>query len=104
MTASKGSGRATLQSTSQRTSASGRRSRPQKRPEAAAPSSPPPPPVDAPPPASSQTPGGGRPEAALPNVGINLRLLREERGLTLQELAERSGVSKAMLNQIEGGK
>ncbi len=104
MTASKGSGRATLQSTSQRTSASGRRSRPQKRPEAAPPSSTTPPPVAGPLASSGQTPEGGRPEAALPNVGINLRLLREERGLTLQELAERSGVSKAMLNQIEGGK
>jgi transcriptional regulator with XRE-family HTH domain len=42
--------------------------------------------------------------AELPNVGENLRLLRQERGLTLQELAERTGVSKAMLNQIETGK
>ena len=42
--------------------------------------------------------------AGLPDVGVNLRLLRQERGLTLQELSERSGVSKAMLNQIEGGK
>ena len=40
----------------------------------------------------------------LPDVGTNLHLLRQERGLTLQELSERSGVSKAMLNQIEGGK
>ncbi len=39
-----------------------------------------------------------------PDVGANLRLLRQERGLTLAELAERSGVSKAMLNQIENGK
>ena len=39
-----------------------------------------------------------------PNVGENLRVLRLERGLTLSELAERSGVSKAMLNQIESGK
>jgi transcriptional regulator with XRE-family HTH domain len=37
-------------------------------------------------------------------VGVNLRLLREDRGLTLQELSERSGVSKAMLAQIEAGK
>lgn len=44
------------------------------------------------------------PPAAEPNVGENLRVLRLERGLTLTELAERSGVSKAMLNQIESGK
>jgi len=42
-----------------------------------------------------------RPE---PNVGDNLRVLRTERGLSLAELSERSGVSKAMLNQIETGK
>lgn len=39
-----------------------------------------------------------------PNVGENLRLLRGERGLSLADLAERSGVSRAMLNQIETGK
>jgi XRE family transcriptional regulator, regulator of sulfur utilization len=39
-----------------------------------------------------------------PNVGENLRLLRTERGLSLADLAERSGVSRAMLNQIETGK
>lgn len=40
----------------------------------------------------------------MPDVGVNLRLLREERSLTLQDLSDRSGVSKAMLNQIEAGK
>ena len=44
------------------------------------------------------------PELAEPDVGANLRLLRLERRLTLAELAERSGVSKAMLNQIENAK
>lgn len=39
-----------------------------------------------------------------PSVGENLRLLRQERGLSLAELAARTGVSKAMLNQIETGK
>jgi len=53
---------------------------------------------------ASEVGDSGRPPAGAPDVGVNLRLLREERGLTLQELAERSGVSKAMLNQIEGGK
>lgn len=104
MTVSKASGRATIQSPSERTSATGRPSRRGKRKS---------PPAASPPPAaeesqsaspSSPTPAGKRPEAALPNVGVNLRLLREERGLTLQELSERSGVSKAMLNQIEAGR
>lgn len=45
-----------------------------------------------------------KPTAGSPDVGVNLRLLRQDRGLTLQDLAERSGVSKAMLNQIEAGK
>lgn len=44
------------------------------------------------------------PAPAEPDVGANLRLLRLERRLTLAELAERSGVSKAMLNQIENAK
>ncbi len=39
-----------------------------------------------------------------PRVGDNLRILRMERGMSLAELAERSEVSKAMLNQIEMGK
>jgi transcriptional regulator with XRE-family HTH domain len=47
----------------------------------------------------------GKPRAeTIPDVGINLHLLRQERGLTLAELSERSGVSKAMLNQIESGR
>ena len=37
-------------------------------------------------------------------VAENLRLLREERNLSLQNLAERTGVSKSMLRQIETGK
>jgi transcriptional regulator with XRE-family HTH domain len=51
-----------------------------------------------------QTPSTKESQPAEPNVGENLRVLRLERGLTLTELAERSGVSKAMLNQIESGK
>ena len=36
-------------------------------------------------------------------VAKNVRRLREERGLSLDELARRSGVSKSMLAQIERG-
>lgn len=104
MTASKAAGRATIQSSSQRTSASrrgsGRSKGKSSPPQPATPASEDPRAATP----SSQTPAGKRPEAALPNVGVNLRLLREERGLTLQELSERSGVSKAMLNQIEAGR
>ncbi|MDX2090657.1 MAG: XRE family transcriptional regulator [Kofleriaceae bacterium] len=37
-------------------------------------------------------------------VGANLRRLRTKRGLSLQRLSESSGVSRAMLSQIELGK
>jgi transcriptional regulator with XRE-family HTH domain len=37
-------------------------------------------------------------------VSANLRRLRHDRGLTLDQLSESSGVSRAMLNQIETGK
>ncbi len=43
-------------------------------------------------------------EAIPPAVGINLRRLRSKRGLSLQQLAQRSGVSRAMLGQIELGR
>jgi transcriptional regulator with XRE-family HTH domain len=39
-----------------------------------------------------------------PVVGANLRRLRGQRGLTLEKLAASSGVSRAMLNQIELGR
>jgi transcriptional regulator with XRE-family HTH domain len=42
-------------------------------------------------------------EDAAPTVGVNLRRLRSRRGLTLERLAQRSGVSRAMLSQIELG-
>ena len=38
-----------------------------------------------------------------PVVGANLRRLRSQRGLSLEKLAQRSGVSRAMLGQIELG-
>lgn len=37
-------------------------------------------------------------------VGENLRQLRRKHGLSLEQLAQRSGVSRAMLGQIETGK
>lgn len=39
-----------------------------------------------------------------PLIGTNIRRFRREKSLTLDVLAERSGVSKAMLSQIEGEK
>jgi transcriptional regulator with XRE-family HTH domain len=44
-----------------------------------------------------------RDEDIAPAVGVNLRRLRSKRGLSLVRLAERSGVSRAMLGQIELG-
>jgi len=41
---------------------------------------------------------------SLPALGANLRTLRQKQGLSLDVLARRSGVSKAMLSQIEQGK
>jgi transcriptional regulator with XRE-family HTH domain len=46
----------------------------------------------------------GEPTADLaPVVGANLRRLRLRRGLSLEKLAQKSGVSRAMLGQIELG-
>lgn len=48
------------------------------------------------------TPPPGPPDGdPAPAVGGNLRRLRAERGLSLERLARASGVSRAMLNQIE---
>ncbi|MCG6522536.1 helix-turn-helix domain-containing protein, partial [Vibrio parahaemolyticus] len=38
-----------------------------------------------------------------PNVGENLRLLRQEMGISLDKASKMTGVSKAMLGQIERG-
>ena len=43
------------------------------------------------------------PQDLAPMVGANLRRLRIRRGLSLEKLAARSGVSRAMLGQIELG-
>ena len=50
------------------------------------------------------SPRPGRPgEDLTPVVGANLRRLRTKRGLSLERLASRSGVSRAMLSQVELG-
>jgi transcriptional regulator with XRE-family HTH domain len=52
--------------------------------------------------AGASPPPAEAPDLA-PVVGANLRRLRGQRGLTLDKLAAASGVSRAMLNQIELG-
>src|SRR6476661_7165018 len=42
-------------------------------------------------------------EAAAPAVATRIRALREAMGLSLRDLAERSGVSAPMLSQVERG-
>ena len=37
-------------------------------------------------------------------VGVNIKRLREEQGLTLRSLAKKLGVSASFLSQVEGGK
>lgn len=46
---------------------------------------------------------GEAPPDLAPVVGANLRRLRLRRGLSLEKLAQKSGVSRAMLGQIELG-
>lgn len=57
------------------------------------------------PPSSASTPSPSSSEVAdlAPVVGANLRRLRSKRGLSLEKLSQRSGVSRAMLGQIELG-
>lgn len=43
------------------------------------------------------------PEQLTEQIGHRLRMLRKERGFTLEQLAEKTGVSKPMLGQIERG-
>jgi len=47
--------------------------------------------------------GGREAQDLAPVVGANLRRLRMRRGLSLEKLAQKSGVSRAMLGQIELG-
>ncbi len=62
----------------------------------------PPEPAPAPPDSGASAPTAFAPgPTRAPAVGGALRRLRAERALSLQQLAERSGVSRAMLGQIE---
>lgn len=51
-----------------------------------------------------RTPGDEMKPVPPPQIGANIQRIRKEEGLTLDALAERSGVSKAMLSQIESDK
>jgi transcriptional regulator with XRE-family HTH domain len=59
--------------------------------------------VPAPAPAAAAGPTPGDATDLAPVVGSNLRRLRTRRGLSLERLAQISGVSRAMLGQIELG-
>ena len=52
---------------------------------------------------SEEGPSGEHQADLAPVVGANLRRLRMRRGLSLEKLSQRSGVSRAMLGQIELG-
>lgn len=54
-------------------------------------------------PVPTAAPGDQPPADLAPVVGANLRRLRTRRGLSLEKLAQASGVSRAMLGQIELG-
>ncbi|MBA3540951.1 MAG: helix-turn-helix domain-containing protein [Deltaproteobacteria bacterium] len=58
---------------------------------------------DAPGPATSSAAPAAEATDLAPVVGGNLRRLRTRRGLSLERLAQNSGVSRAMLGQIELG-
>ena len=38
------------------------------------------------------------------NIGANIRRLRQQQGLSLQELSQRAGITSSMISQIENGK
>lgn len=59
-------------------------------------------PESVPPPSATQAGPPSEGDLA-PIVGANLRRLRVKRGLSLEKLSQRSGVSRAMLGQIELG-
>lgn len=53
--------------------------------------------------APAAPPAGKPAQAKPPALGPRLHAIRKARGLTLDELSERSGISKSMLSQIERG-
>ena len=53
--------------------------------------------------APAPKPTAARTSATAPTVGPRMRALREAMGLSLRDLAERSGVSAPMLSQVERG-
>jgi transcriptional regulator with XRE-family HTH domain len=54
-------------------------------------------------PAKADAPQAPDIEPAMPAVGARVKALREASGLSLRDLAERSGVSAPMLSQVERG-
>lgn len=60
-------------------------------------------PASAPPENAEAAPANDMTADLAPVVGKNLRRLRTERGLSLERLAQASGVSRAMLGQVELG-
>jgi transcriptional regulator with XRE-family HTH domain len=59
--------------------------------------------MDASPSLSQAQVDGGLAPAKAPTVGARVRALREAMGMSLRDLAERSGVSAPMLSQVERG-
>lgn len=53
---------------------------------------------------SSTTPGGNRSDAADIFIGKRIRLLRESRGMTMEEVAAQLGVAWQQLQKYENGK
>lgn len=50
---------------------------------------------------ASEPAGSGRPEVSPVEVGKRIRAVRQQRGMSLRDLAHKSGVSKAYLSQLE---
>lgn len=51
-----------------------------------------------------KAPRGKKPAAVHPYMGPNVRWYRKMRGLTGPQLAERAGIAKGFLSQVETGK
>ncbi len=75
--------------------------RPARPPVEAAPPPPPPPPAAAPPPPPGESARPFRPPAGAPWTGELLRQAREARNLTVAQLADRTKLSRAHIEQVE---